>query len=466
MREKMTQFDIHPLRAMRERLNLTQKRLAEEIGVGVQTILRAEHNKPIQAESRRLLCEYFGMTSEELGLNVAETSPPDPQTESGEQVNETPPLPQVIAQGIVLAAQELENQAMETSRRNFIQALGMTGTILIVPSSASANLQLPPPPLWERLYRALEKPSQIDEITLLHLEASARDCWQLLPDVLGTFSHAMLKHVLDQLEIVTKLLESFPSIEARLRLASVAGELAQVAGEILFDVKENIQAEHYYNTALEAARVAQDRSMQAMILGRKSFIPIYDHNAQRALPFLEEAHALASIHTSNYTRAWLFAVEAEAQANTFNEKGCLKALEQAEYHLEHAQPGETTNPRFSQPTLLGYKGVCHLKLKQPQIAQHYLEESLTTMSIQRIRHRAIVLIDMATTYLQQGEIDEACRYAAQALNIIAQMKSARVFQRIINFRKLLDPWKKTQVVKYLDEQIAAVSPFIARWHAS
>ena len=64
----MSRENIHPLRIARTHRNLTQKRLAEETGVGAQTILRAEQKKPINAESRKLLCDYFDTTPERLGL--------------------------------------------------------------------------------------------------------------------------------------------------------------------------------------------------------------------------------------------------------------------------------------------------------------------------------------------------------------------------------------------------------------
>src|SRR6266700_289108 len=68
----MEQSGVHPLTAVRIRYNLTRKRLGEEIGVGESTIFRAEHNKGVSAEVRRLLCGYFGMTASELGLSAAE----------------------------------------------------------------------------------------------------------------------------------------------------------------------------------------------------------------------------------------------------------------------------------------------------------------------------------------------------------------------------------------------------------
>ncbi len=68
----MSDIRKHPLRMARERHNLTQQRLADITRVGARTIWGAEHNEPISAESRRRLCEYFGLTAEELGLLAEE----------------------------------------------------------------------------------------------------------------------------------------------------------------------------------------------------------------------------------------------------------------------------------------------------------------------------------------------------------------------------------------------------------
>jgi transcriptional regulator with XRE-family HTH domain/tetratricopeptide (TPR) repeat protein len=456
---------IHPLRAMRDRFNLTQKRLAEETGVGAQTILRAEHNKPINAESRRILCEYFGMTSEELGLVVDET-PREKQAHNSNQLAREPlsGLPEAIARGIILAAQELESHPMDKSRRNFLQALGRTGTAMVapLPSQVTAHTELTVPPLWERLTRALESSSSIDEETLLQIETSTRDCWRVLPNVLGAFSRNLLLHVQEQLEIVTNLLESAPPQATRTRLAAAAGEFAQIAGEILFDLKENVKAEKYYSVAVAAAEAAQDDLMQAIALGRKSFVPIYEYNPHAALPLLQQAHVLTAHNAPAITRAWLSAVEAEALANIHDEVACRRALERSEHFLSHAHCAEVPIPRFGYSTLLGYKGICAIRLKQPQSAQEALNESLRIIEPHRMRHKSIVLIDLAATYMLQSEIEEACHIASQALMLIAEIKSSRVFHRVLSFRTQLEQWKATKAVKHLDEQIAAIRPFVVQ----
>lgn len=66
----MRKAATHPLRTARTRYNLTIEQLAQETSMSTATIWRAEHNYSINAESRRRLCTYFGMTSQELGLAI------------------------------------------------------------------------------------------------------------------------------------------------------------------------------------------------------------------------------------------------------------------------------------------------------------------------------------------------------------------------------------------------------------
>ncbi len=102
----------------------------------------------------------------------------------------------------------------------------------------------------------------------------------------------------------------------------------------------------------------------------------------------------------------------------------------------------------------GFKGACYTRLKQPEAARTALKEDLASVDPARSIHNTIVLVDLARTYIQQGEIEEACRHAQEALPIMVQLRSARVFQRLLDFRRVLEAWKETESVKNLDQQMA------------
>jgi transcriptional regulator with XRE-family HTH domain len=82
---------IHPLKAARLKRNLTQQMLADFTCLSVPTIKRAEKGKPVRVDVRRQLCEYFGMTAEELGLLTASEQAHDVAVEQEEE--ERGPLP-------------------------------------------------------------------------------------------------------------------------------------------------------------------------------------------------------------------------------------------------------------------------------------------------------------------------------------------------------------------------------------
>ena len=56
------------LRLLRERLNFTIEEVSDAIGLSFRTIPRAEQGAALNPESRRRLCQFYGKTSEELGL--------------------------------------------------------------------------------------------------------------------------------------------------------------------------------------------------------------------------------------------------------------------------------------------------------------------------------------------------------------------------------------------------------------
>ncbi len=62
------EYVVHPLRVARVERGLTQEELAQEIGLGVSTIRRAEKWFPLNIKTQRILSNYFEKTPKELGL--------------------------------------------------------------------------------------------------------------------------------------------------------------------------------------------------------------------------------------------------------------------------------------------------------------------------------------------------------------------------------------------------------------
>jgi transcriptional regulator with XRE-family HTH domain len=388
----------------------SQEYVAEKVDTTAKNVSRWERgdNKPVPYYQEKLT-QLFGKNAEELGFlsdiiqdgelnrNIS-SEKPGQHTESG-----------------------LEE--MNPGRRKATKLIAAaTGSTLL------PQLNLLNQDALERLLRALKKPSHVDEMTLTHLAEITKQYWQMFSATAGPTRYFLLDGLSGHLQTIVQFLEYSLPTYAHARLCILASETTQVIGEILFDVKDSSTAEFYYNIAVEAAKNAQSDVLQAVALARKSFIPIYDKDAPGALSLLQEAHQLTSLSTPDITRAWLSAVEAEAQANKGDTYACSKALERAEYFLDrvkpdetgYARPGESQYARFSKIVLLGYKGVCYARLHQPESAQKALRESIALMDDARlrnegIRHKSITLVDLAMTFIQQREIEEAYRYTEQAI---------------------------------------------------
>jgi tetratricopeptide (TPR) repeat protein len=205
--------------------------------------------------------------------------------------------------------------------------------------------------------------------------------------------------------------------------------------------------------------------LQAVILGRRSFLPLYSGNAPLAVSFLQKAHTLAANSASDVIRAWLMIVEAEAQATIGETEACCKALEQSEFLLHQSHPGyitcsfpsETIYAPFNVERLPGYKGACYLNLGQSQKAQSILHASMASAKHPSLHRQSITLIDLARAYAQQEELEEMYLYADQAIALLRQTKSPRVFQRVCSLRQELHSWQDTVSIKQLDQQLATIS---------
>ncbi len=486
----------HPLAVVREHHNLTQKRLAEVVRIGERTVTRAENNKPISAESRRRLCEYFGMTAEQLGLKGESGDSTEPQITKEEEgqtdpnrecipiiaqagkeselsfeptpvsldLEGIPPLLPHDAQGMMRgASKELEEQSMDEVRRQLMQqALSATGTAMIAPAF-----------LLEQFARVLARSSTIDETTFKYLETRTACYWR---DRHGAIvaSSVLRDYALEHLQKILTFLEWSLLPSERRRLCALASGTAQLIGHLFFDLSDYSNARNFHKKAIQAAQEADDTALEAVAWGRMSFTWTYSGNAQKALPCIQQAHSLAIGKTSQVVQAYLWAVEAEIQAILHDREASLNALGEAECINKQSENAEDHYwLRFDHSRLEGYQGSCfrhfyHLEAPKTVAfltqAQKALKDALAHLSPSMMQRRPALLIDLASTYTLQREFEEACEYAIQAIIILAQIKSRTGMQRLLTLRQDLAPWRDTSYVKKVDEYIEAL--LVPEWRRS
>jgi tetratricopeptide (TPR) repeat protein len=352
------------------------------------------------------------------------------------------------------------------NRRDFSQkALGIATTTLIA-SDALIDSEL-----LDRFHRALKKPTTIDMTTLSYLRKRTGSYYQDRHDA-SIASFDVLTYAVDHFRKVTDLLEEQLLPAIRTHLTSIAGEIAQLIGELYFEMGNYPRARVYHEAAIKAAQQANDRALQSIALGWMSFAWTYSGDKQEALSCIQEARSLARGNANATIRAWLAAIEAEVQANLDNLEGCRRALDGAECVDEQTHSLEVSHwIHFDRSLLGGYQGICFLRLYHPGNtersalllnAKNSLIKALELLDPTLMRRRPTYLADLASVDIRQGEIEKACERATQSVAIAVQIKSQMVTERLFTLRRELEPWKNTQYVKNLDEHLVPLLPILYR----
>jgi tetratricopeptide (TPR) repeat protein len=306
----------------------------------------------------------------------------------------------------------------------------------------------------ERLAGALSHPSRTDQAAVGVIEASIANA-RRLDDLFG--SRVAVKPALAQREILQTLLKGAVSDTARLPLAAAAAELSQFLGWLAFDMNDHTTARAYINEGLRAAHEAGAHVVGAYLLGWLSILSNYEDKPLQALAFAQAAWGRVEGAESARTQSWVAAVEAEAFANLQDRAGTEKSLDRARATFAMTRP-ENEPPwiyHYDQSGLQSDVGTCYLRLGLAEPARQAIEQALAASDASVVRERAVYLARLAATYLPDGEIEEVCRLAGEALTVATSTNSDRAAQRVRELRGELAPWTAETMVRELDDRIAS-----------
>lgn len=427
------------LRKLIKEAGLTVKDVADESGIPLRTLFEyCKGERPIPRKKLEDIAAVIGCSPHYLVPPILQRGF-DLLQSSEEQINLWIPTGAV--------------GNLDKLRRDLFVQLGKLVTIAGI-SLFGASEDIFSPDAWERLLATLDKPTRTDESTLIHLETLTDTYWSLYRTAIAKMD--LLSSVSGHLMTVTRLLKAHQPIAVQFRLCSIVSNTAQILGEIYYDMGKIEDARSYYKLAIRAADEVGNRALKATALGREGFLPIYLGKPYDALPLLKAAYTLAEESTTGQTKAWVAMMEAEALARMEGKKEeCLFTLKKVEdvFHEGNVELEEAPNKDdrkwtgFNQSTLIGYKGTCFLHLRQPEEARSMLLITLDTLPPGPTRRRSLVLTDLALSYVQDQEIEEACKTATLALVYTAQSKSPRSLQRLRHFQKTLHPCRNLACVR-------------------
>ncbi|MGH3222563.1 MAG: helix-turn-helix domain-containing protein [Streptosporangiaceae bacterium] len=327
--------------------------------------------------------------------------------------------------------------------------------LLYLFSVAGALMAAPAAPDWERLDYFASRGSGVDAEALAELAALNTHLWRVF--VLSKSKSLVFPIVRDQLGVMTGYLRSPASPAAYQQLCALAGDLFQLAGEILFDGNKYTDAAHCYTLAATASREAGAHDLWACALTRHAFIAVYERAFGNAVPLLEMASALARRGDAALsTRHWVSVVQAHAFAGLGDMSACQAALDAAEQ--VRALQGELHNGgwlRFDGSRLAEERGACYVELERPDLAESALADALGGKL--SARRRGILLTDLAVIGAQRSDPAQVAAHGAVALEVAAQTGSGVIARKLAGLQAHLGPLLADRRVRELDQQITALA---------
>ncbi|WP_369260148.1 helix-turn-helix domain-containing protein [Streptomyces sp. R35] len=298
---------------------------------------------------------------------------------------------------------------------------------------------------------------QVTRSTLTALRSSVEDYWRL-DDQHGGAS--LRPAVLGHLRYVTQLMRT---AEAALHrdLQSLAAELARLVGWAYFDARQYSTARTYFTQALQLSRGQGDGLFMANVLSCMSLQATYDGNPIDALALACKAQDTArSSGDQPLVMSMLHMREAFAHATLRDALSCHQAIDRSRDAYEHARGREDEAPSwvryFDETKLIVDTGIALARLGEAGRAEPLIAEGLRRERGAQQRGRAFHAFWLASTQLQQGRLDDACRSAGLALDLSATIDSPRVAGHVHEFHRRLTPYAREASVIAFEQRMREV----------
>ncbi len=265
---------------------------------------------------------------------------------------------------------------------------------------------------------------------------------------------------------VTRLLDGSLSPAARRRASSLAGEVAAFAGWLAFLKDQRGAARAHFALARDAAHEAEDDALYASVLGSMSYLCSRTHSSTgqgdtaTALALIDQANARLPAEAPASLRSWLAARQGVEHAADGDDYGYNRHIERAKEILRDAR-GEPAQEGFfsdggrfatwDEALLRGFEGTGLVLLGRAQEAEAVLWRTLSETPYSK--RRSTTLADLAAAYVQQQEINQACRAAKDSLAIATEIGFSLGVQRLHGVRARMHRWDNEPAVRDLDAEL-------------
>jgi len=235
-----------------------------------------------------------------------------------------------------------------------------------------------------------------------------------------------------------------------------AARFAELTGWLHQDLGDLEQARRWSERALDLAVLSGNPELITYMLMRRSTVAAErgDANAARSL-------AEAAVPEGGGIRPSLVAVSLRASALAYSLTGdgtaCVRALGEAQDVLAGVEPSHGDLAPYCTPAYLAMEaGKCWLNLGRPQKAISSLESALSAWPDGQGRDRSLAVSRLACAYAEVGDVEQACRHAEQAHELVVVTGSARAVASLTSLGTRLAPHSRQDRVAALRRRIGAL----------
>ncbi|MFE6031012.1 helix-turn-helix domain-containing protein [Streptomyces niveus] len=259
---------------------------------------------------------------------------------------------------------------------------------------------------WGRLAYALSKGARIDPKSVSVLIDHAAG---LHMDELSVSARSLQNRVESHLDAITAALPRAGSHEGELTIA--AGETAALAGWVAWDLGEHDKAAAYYRVTSECAKAAGHPPLRALALGYASYGAA---TPAKALEMLSQAAQDVRGHGNATAAAWAWGRYAEEAAQSGDDAGALRALEQARFAYDFADhTSEQAWVRFVTPYRMDSLTLSvYGELKRQELTVT-ADSAVERLGKGLPESGVVVLGDLASALLRGGDVDRGVYVARQ-----------------------------------------------------
>jgi transcriptional regulator with XRE-family HTH domain len=361
------------------------------------------------------LCRVFDTDPITLGLVDGVTVPAEPEPAAPPPVVQAPTL-------LTSRADTEEETAVNLNRRSVIRGLALGIGAAMPPTVAEAVSGL------RRQLDVTLSATTISDSTVDHWESVADGygrAYRTSPPV------AFLVNVAQDIAELRMLADQRLPTAQRRGLCHATARMAGLLATTLINLCDHREARGWFNSAQLAADESEDPALRAWVHVRHAVSALYWDDPQCALDQATQAARIAR-HAPCVAGAWAPAVQARAYARLGRAEPARAALGRAEdaFPVLESQPREQHAYGYTAAQLHFYRSNTLTEIGDTTDAYQAQATALGHYGPDAYLDPTLVRLDRAFCLVQDGEVDEASRFASRVLTELpAEHRSPIVIDR-------------------------------------